>query len=95
MIICVWSTLHFNIPTRRHTPIRRFFLQVSWMAIALFAPEVLLFLAMNERMGATSLMKTVQEFHPSLIKPGMLSRVYKYIRGKLKDVSTSYHPPTN
>jgi len=59
MIICVWSALHLSVPARRHTPTRRLFLLVFWMVLALLAPEVLLFLAMCERMDAASLMKTV------------------------------------
>ena len=43
LIICVWSTLHFNVPTRRYTVTRRVSLQVSWMFFALLAPEVLLY----------------------------------------------------
>jgi hypothetical protein len=89
LIICVWSTLHFNIPNKRHTAIRRFFLQVSWMVIALLAPELLLYLALNERIRAGALVKKVLKFHPQLAKPGMLTRTYNYIRGraKSKDVS--------
>jgi len=75
-IICVWSTLHFNIPSRPHTPIRRFFLQVPWVVVALLAPEVLLFMALSERIDATALMKSALEFHPCLAKHGMHARVY-------------------
>ena len=89
-IICVWSTLHFNIPPNPHTPIRRVFLRVSWVVIALLAPEVLLYLAINERVDATKLMRTALAFHPRLAKPGMLARVYNYLRAKLKDVSVPY-----
>jgi len=60
------------------------------MVVALFAPEVLLYLAINERIDATKLMKRALEFHPRLAKPGMLARVYNYIRAKLKDVSIPY-----
>jgi hypothetical protein len=90
LIICVWSTLHFNIPTKRHTATRRFVLQVSWMVIALLAPEFLLYLAINERIRAGTLLKKALEFHPHLAKPpGMLARMDNYIRGraKSKDVS--------
>jgi len=57
------------------------------MVIALLAPEVLLYLAINERIDATTLMKRTLEFHPRLAKPGMLARVYNYTRTKLRDVS--------
>src|SRR5258706_10309301 len=90
LVICIWSTLHFNIPIRRYTATRRFFLQVSWMILALLAPEVLLYLAINERITATLLLKQVLKFHPHLAKPGMLAHIYNWIRGgaKSKDVST-------
>jgi len=86
-IICVWSTIHLNVPFIRHTRTRRFFLQVSWMVVALLAPEALLYLAMNEKAIATGLMKRALVSHPRLAKPGMLARAYNYIRAKLKDVS--------
>ena len=89
LIICIWSTLHFNIPIRRYTATRRFFLQVSWMFIALLAPELLLYLAINETSTARSLLKKVLKFHPHLAKPGMLASMYNWIRGRAesKDVS--------
>ena len=95
MIICTWSTLHLSIPTRRLTPTRRLFFQVFWMAIALLAPEFLLLLALGERADATSLVKAAQKSHPHLVEPGMLSRVYKYIRAKLNGVSVSYQASNN
>ena len=65
------------------------------MVIALLAPEGLLFLALSERADAVSLVKMAQEFHPRLVEPGMLSRMYKYIQAKLKGVSASYQASTN
>jgi len=60
------------------------------MVVALLAPEVLLYLALTERVDATKLMKAALASHPRLAKPGMLARVYNYIRAKLKDVSVPY-----
>ena len=90
LIICIWSTLHFNIPIRRYTATRRLFVQVSWMFIALLAPELLLFLAINEMVTARNLLKKVLKFHPHLAKPGMLASMYNWIRGRAesKEVST-------
>src|ERR1700749_745530 len=67
LVICVWSTVHFNIPRRRLTNTRRFFLQVAWMLVALLAPEFLLFLAINERIDAGFVLGKVLEFHPELV----------------------------
>ena len=89
LIICVWSTLHFNIPIRRFTATHRFLLQVSWMFIALLAPEFLLFLAINEMFMARALLREVLKFHPHLAKPRKLAGMYSWIRGRAesKDVS--------
>ena len=95
LIICIWSTLHFNIPIRRYTATRRFLIQVSWMFIALLAPEFLLFLAITERSNAGILLRKVQKFHPRLVRPGMLVRVHNWIRERVKskDVSAKCHSP--
>jgi hypothetical protein len=52
------------------------------MVIALLAPEVLLYLAINERIRAGILLKKVLEIHPPLAKPGMLTRMLNYFRGR-------------
>jgi len=90
LVICAWSTLHFNIPIPRRTPTRRFFTQVLWMVIALIAPEVLLFLAIRERRSAAILVKKTLASHPELATPGMLTRLYNYIYelANVRDVST-------
>ena len=92
LIICVWSTLHFDIPTTRHTPTYRFFIQVFWMVIALIAPEVQLCAANNQRIEAGYLVKKAAEYLPSqeLAKPGIFTRLFRCIPGqtKLSDVST-------
>jgi hypothetical protein len=90
LIICIWSTLHFNIPTVRCTITRRFFLHVSWMFFALLAPELLLYTAINESAG--TLLKKVHELHPNLKKPGMLACIFNWIRGRV-NVSSQCQPP--
>ena len=82
LIICIWSTLHFSVPAKRYTTTHRFFVQVFWMFIALLAPELLLYLAINERIMAGVLLKKVLKFHPHLAKPGMFTRMYNWIRGR-------------
>ena len=95
LIICIWSTLHFNIPIRRYTITRRFFLQVLWMILTLLAPEGLLYLAFNERMTAGILLEKVRKHHPHLIKPGLRARMEDWISGRVKwqDVSAQSLAP--
>ena len=94
LIICIWSTVHFNIPAKRYTATRRFFVQVSWMIFALLAPEILLYLAVHERIKAGALLKEVHKFHPHLATPGLFTRMYNWIRGRAapKDVSVQCQP---
>ena len=89
LIICVWSALHFPIPTTRATATRRVFFRASWMVFALLAPEILLYFAIVERINAGRLLKRVLKLQPDLAEPRMLARMYNYFcgRGKLKDVS--------
>ena len=82
LIICIWSTLHFNVPAKRYTATRRFFIEVFWMILALLAPEVLLFFAINERITAGVLLQEVLKFHPHLAKPGMFTRMRNWICGQ-------------
>ena len=84
LIICTWNTVHFNIPLRRYSDARRLFLQVSWMVIALYAPELLLFLAINERIRACTMVNEVLAVHPHLTGLGLLKRTWKSIWGPLK-----------
>ena len=62
------------------------------MFTALIAPEVLLFLAINERIMARNLLKKVLKFHPHLAKPGTFTPLYNWIRGRTasKDVSAQF-----
>jgi len=96
LVICVWSTLHFDIPTIRHSRTRRCFLQIRWTVFALFAPEALLYSAILERIGAEALVKAAEE-HFQDRKPGMFTRAYNYIfrraKAKSEDVSTKSNVP--
>ena len=94
LIICVWSTIHFNVPTTRLTPINGFFTQVLWMVIALLAPEYLLYLAINQWTDVAYLVKKTLASHPQFGKVGILDRIHGYIHGLVwpNDVSTQYQP---
>jgi hypothetical protein len=62
------------------------------MILALLAPELLLYLAINEMVTARVLLRKVLKFHPHLAKPGMLAGMYNWIRGRgeSKDVSAQF-----
>ena len=90
LLICIWKTLHFNVPTSRYSTTRRLFLQVSWMVIALYAPEILLFLAINEWISAKTLLKRVLVLHSDLAEPGMFDPMCHFIRRKFVSAQCPY-----
>ncbi|KDQ06935.1 hypothetical protein BOTBODRAFT_82753, partial [Botryobasidium botryosum FD-172 SS1] len=61
MVICVWSTIHMDIPTERRSMTQSTIHGVSWMLSALFCPELLLFIAFNQRMSARGILKQASE----------------------------------
>ena len=93
LIICTWSSLHFSIPARRYPAIRRLTLHVSWTLFAFSFPEILLILAMNERINAGTLEKRVLEFRPRLAGPGMFTRMWRYMCGEAARVIVSAQYP--
>jgi len=77
MTICIWSAVHYGIPITRQSFICYILYSARWMLIALFAPEVLLYGAVCERIDAGHLVKTATEYLPSQpAKPGKLIRFY-------------------
>ncbi len=48
IVICVWNTLHMNLPADDESPMRIFFHKLKWMVIALLAPEFLFPVALDE-----------------------------------------------
>ena len=94
LIICTWNTVHFNIPPKRYSDTRRFFLQVSWMVIALYAPEFLFFLAVNERISADTMVKAVLAAYPELTGVGLMKRTWLYICGRVEWIRVSAQCPS-
>ena len=90
VIICTWNNPHLSITNGQFSATRRLLFQASRALLAFCAPELLLFLAMNELASASTLLKIVLESHPDLVKPGMFARVYHYFR-RLKFVSPLCH----
>jgi len=93
LIICIWNSLHPDMPLQRYSSRRRLFCNIWWMGYALLAPEIVLMHAIMQRMNASALAKrAVDQLSPqSSPQPGMLTRLYNYYRrrGQLRDVSVS------
>lgn len=61
LVICVWSAVHLDIPTKRQSKIVSFFMSFFWMLAALFCPELLLLISFNQRKNAKGLVKKAKK----------------------------------
>jgi hypothetical protein len=99
MTICVWSTVHIDIPNTRHSSTRSYLYHALWTLITLIAPEFLLYLAINESIQAHTLEKIAAKYLRSrpMAEPGILGRGFNYIlrRAKPYGVSTQQHTFNN
>lgn len=64
LLISVWSAVHMDIPTYRPTKIGSFINSVLWMTAALFCPELLLFIAINQWSNAKIVVKHASNLPP-------------------------------
>lgn len=58
LALCVWTAIHLNVPPKKsRTKWRRFLLKLRWAALALFAPEVVVWRAYVQWTAARELCK--------------------------------------
>lgn len=62
MGICVWSSIHKDITTRRSTSFQAFISKVRWMLMALFVPPMCVMLAVGQYRHAKRLQKHGSKF---------------------------------
>jgi hypothetical protein len=56
MILCVWTTVHLNIPGHNDGRRQRFLRKPGWLLLALLAPEIVAWNAWEQRQIARDLM---------------------------------------
>src|SRR5882757_5699453 len=80
LFICIWSTLHFDIPNKRLSAFRDFLPRMGWMLIALLFPEFLLLVAVAQKAVAGALVKEAVDHLPSQLslEVGKFTRVFNY-----------------
>ncbi|KAF2463108.1 uncharacterized protein BDR25DRAFT_298659 [Lindgomyces ingoldianus] len=54
MILCIWTAIHLNIPERGHT-VKNFLIKVGWLIMGIFAPEIIVWTAFQQRRDASDL----------------------------------------
>lgn len=59
LLLCVWSALHLNVPYERASKWTKFWTNVKWVCIGVYAPELVVFTAWRQWSSAKILGKTV------------------------------------
>lgn len=57
LLICVWSTVHIDIPPRKQGALQSLFQRLRWMVIGVFVPEWLLYIAVSQFIVAVNWLK--------------------------------------
>ena len=91
MIICVWSALHMNIPTRPRGFVKTFLIKVGWVVLGILMPDLLLLVAVCELWAAIKLLRNAYRYIPGLPRP----RGWFYTRVLLRRVSPAYYHQVN
>lgn len=58
---CVYSALHLNIPPANEGKLKFYWRKLKWVAIALFAPEIVLYCALTQFLKARELVKVLNK----------------------------------
>lgn len=52
LVLCVWTSIHLNVPPQDDTPLKYWLRKVKWVCRALFAPEIVVFSAFQQWFAA-------------------------------------------
>ena len=69
VVICVWSALHMNIPTRDRRSMKTRLVKGGWVALGLLMPDLLLLIAVCELASAVILLRKAYKHLPDLPSP--------------------------
>jgi hypothetical protein len=61
LLLCIWTSLHLNIPEPDESPASRLTRKLKWMAMALLAPELVVYAAWRQWIGARALCKEIND----------------------------------
>lgn len=61
LILCVWSALHLNVPSRNHSAVGDAWLNTRWIITGIYAPELVVFAAWRQWCSAKLLQKLVTD----------------------------------
>lgn len=88
MILCVWTSVHLNIPGHNGGMRQSFLRKPGWLLLALLAPEIVAWNAWEQRRIAQELMNDfVKAFEPKWPSPPKLRflRPRVWVSAKIED----------
>jgi hypothetical protein len=70
MILCVWTSVHLNVPNQNGGTRQKFLRKPGWLLLALLAPEIVAWNAWEQRRIAAEIMRiSVEVFGPGQSSP--------------------------
>lgn len=61
LVLCVWTSIHLNVPPSDDSAARSWARKVKWLVIALFAPEIVVFAAFQQWLTAWTFLKDLRK----------------------------------
>lgn len=77
--LCVWSAVHLNISQHQKTS-SHYWRKAKWLLLGIFAPELLAYIAWQQRQEASRLCQKIRAIYQQKEPPGYLEEIRKSIR---------------
>ncbi|KAL8932022.1 MAG: hypothetical protein Q9211_006574, partial [Gyalolechia sp. 1 TL-2023] len=86
--LCVWSAVHLNVPQHERTG-RQYWRKVKWLLLGLFAPELVAYVAWQQRHDARRLCREVKAVYGQPTSLGYLAKVRRRVGAKWSGTNVS------
>ncbi|KAL8749444.1 MAG: hypothetical protein Q9199_007679 [Rusavskia elegans] len=77
--LCVWSAVHLNI-RQHHKASSQYWRKAKWLLLGIFAPELLAYIAWQQRQDASELCRAVRAIYNQKNPPGYLEKITQSVR---------------
>ncbi|KAK4205110.1 hypothetical protein QBC40DRAFT_65911 [Triangularia verruculosa] len=102
LFACVYTALHLNIPDINTSNRQLLCNKLKWMAVALLAPEIILYYALTQYLEARDLIKFLRQLevmksgrsNPVMTRPSTITRYFRSIGRFLPRISKGFGVPT-
>ncbi|KAL8668740.1 MAG: hypothetical protein Q9168_006645 [Polycauliona sp. 1 TL-2023] len=81
--LCVWSAVHLNVP-QHHKPGSHYWRKTKWLLLGIFAPELLAYVAWQQRQEASQLCRAVRKSYGQEELPSHFEKMQNSLRFVLR-----------